>query len=757
MYCSKCGKEIHNDAKFCIYCGNKIKKNKPDHSKYEKFDYAPVVLRAEQGDEEAFTTLWAKTNQPYRYYIYLQSKNKDAVDDILQESYRRIFKDIMEKKLQNPEAFFSWGKRIVLNTTADHYRKYKYETQEEKVSESTADENDVKDFYKEDYATDFNPEAQITQNEVSDILQDIIGDLPESQKNCILLWMDEYTTDEIAEILGMSSGTVKSNVNYAKKKIKTKVEDLEKQGVKLYSMAPFTFFVWIMDQFDQNAASAAPSVGNVSLFDQIMQQIHIANNVAKTEISIEQASKRISDAAEKHMDTTIKQSKTSTMKENEAERIHASENKVSEKLDRHSDISNSSGFGNDEKAGVETVKKSFVSTVNKKIIIGTISAILVIGGSFGIIHYHATHNSFDTVHQDQEDPNSTHNNPNEKQMDAAELSKIINKEYIGNQLYYSESDMEVPTGCIEAVLNDIDNDGNDELITIENDDSSFSFKPSLNIYKINKKLNKISSELINLDLNIVEVSDYSSENVFIQKYVKFFIYENNIIVQYENDENANYPSFKNTTYSFEDNSLTNNGITDNLSNKDLHEKGLEFCSIFVQKLPTTVIPYIGGSSIWGEENKTGYLINFVDYTKLTPMESENDASHCIYNVPLYYKEYFKITTPYAEGNVVDDVMTDKKYSCDMILFTYGKHENSRFDTESDGFPFSELYQDKLIYSKGENGITMNFFVNRQDARTDRSIRAISELTLEMKDLKHLSIFIMMFADSNEIPYHLSVE
>ena len=131
-----------------------------------------------------------------------------------------------------------------------------------------------------------------------------------------------------------------------------------------------------------------------------------------------------------------------------------------------------------------------------------------------------------------------------------ELSKIINKEYIEiNFIIRNLIWKFLQDAC---VLNDIDNDGNDELITIENDDSSFSFKPSLNIYKINKKLNKISSELINLDLNIVEVSDYSSENVFIQKYVKFFIYENNIIVQYENDENANYPSFKNTTYSFED-------------------------------------------------------------------------------------------------------------------------------------------------------------------------------------------------------------
>lgn len=37
MYCSKCGNEIQDDAKFCIYCENKIKKNKPDHSKYERF------------------------------------------------------------------------------------------------------------------------------------------------------------------------------------------------------------------------------------------------------------------------------------------------------------------------------------------------------------------------------------------------------------------------------------------------------------------------------------------------------------------------------------------------------------------------------------------------------------------------------------------------------------------------------------------------------------------------------------------------
>ena len=190
MYCSKCGNEIQDEAKFCIYCGNKIKKNKPDHSKYERFDYAPVVLRAEQGDEEAFATLWAKTNQPYRYYIYLQSKNKDVVDDLLQESYRKIFEGIIEKKIRKPEAFFSWGKQIVLKTTAQYYRDAKHETKDDKDkdTEVAVDEETLKDFNEEKYAVKFNPEARVTQKEASEILQSIIDELPEAQKNCILLY-----------------------------------------------------------------------------------------------------------------------------------------------------------------------------------------------------------------------------------------------------------------------------------------------------------------------------------------------------------------------------------------------------------------------------------------------------------------------------------------------------------------------------------------------------------------------------------------
>ena len=498
MYCSKCGKEIHNDAKFCIYCGNKIKKNTPDHSKYERFDYAPVVLRAEQGDEEAFTILWAKTNQPYRYYIYLQSKNKDAVDDILQESYRRIFKDIMEKKLQNPEAFFSWGKRIVLNTTADHYRKYKYETQEEKVSESTDDENDVKDFYKEDYATDFNPEAQITQNEVSDILQDIIGELPESQKNCILLWMDEYKTDEIAEILGMSSGTVKSNVNYAKKKIKTKVEDLEKQGVKLYSMAPFTFFVWIMAQFDQNAASAAPSMGNTVLFEQIMKQVHtIATTASVGSISgqvgnkLNETTSQSLEAAKQAVSQNSGQTASSTSDVRTQPAGQMQNNSVNNEAFSHAEKASNMA----QSTAGNTIKKSFISTVAGKVLIGVASILIIAGVGFGITHHQTDTKKAASVATEKNLNKSDEKKDNsESKKDTTVDYEQLNKNELGLTLEDLKSAKDAPLG--------VDLKGNG-LVRVARDD-----KDKIYLYQYNKSVvNDKTGNTMDVHYKILQVGN----------------------------------------------------------------------------------------------------------------------------------------------------------------------------------------------------------------------------------------------------------
>lgn len=77
----------------------------------------------------------------------------------------------------------------------------------------------------------------------------MIDGLPEDQKLCLLLYYrDELTVAQIAEALQVSEGTVKSRLNYGRQKVKTKVEELEKQGTKLYGFAPMPLLALLLRQ-----------------------------------------------------------------------------------------------------------------------------------------------------------------------------------------------------------------------------------------------------------------------------------------------------------------------------------------------------------------------------------------------------------------------------------------------------------------------------------------------------------------------------
>lgn len=741
MYCSKCGKEIHNDAKFCIYCGNKIKKDTPDHSKYERFDYAPVVLRAEQGDEEAFTTLWAKTNQPYRYYIYLQSKNKDAVDDILQESYRRIFKDIMEKKLQNPEAFFSWGKRIVLNTTADHYRKYKYETQEEKVSESTADENDVKDFYKEDYATDFNPEAQITQNEVSDILQDIIGELPESQKNCILLWMDEYKTDEIAEILGMSSGTVKSNVNYAKKKIKTKVEDLEKQGVKLYSMAPFTFFVWLMAQFDQNAASAAPSTGNTVLFEQIIKQVHMIANAASGESISGQVGNKLNETTSQSLEDAKQavpqnsgQTASSTSDIGTQPAGQMQDNSVNSKAFPHAGNESNTA----QNAAGNTVKKSFISTVVGKVVFGIASVAIIAVCILGVFYYHHMKGEPAPDKTQNNNANATSIRPDSLPTSSKDLAEIIGKEYIGDQLYYYEDEPSVKTGCIETAVLDMDKDGQYEIVSIENDDTGFGASPVLRVYEYANNCWKVSAEQ---QITINTGLEKTPENACSCS-LYLYVMDEQIAVRISGSQTANSPV---EIYSYSNTGTITVSEGNGMTEFNLHEEGKVFCEIYYQYMSKDIYTYWGMDRTSVENDS--YIVNFVNWKDPKKYETADYA----FSYPRYYDNYLDIKTTdtdtigYTKQVHNDEDMGDfngKPYS--IFSFVKGNEFLEAYEDWGYGFPQYDL--SSLLWQDGKDYIIFD--------QGGDSIACIALLTEQNDyDIKAFNIYWMILMDMNELCYH----
>ena len=69
-----------------------------------------------------------------------------------------------------------------------------------------------------------------------------------------MFYYEEMSVKDIAQTLGVSENTVKSRLSYGRRKIKEQVLDLEKRGTKLYSVAPFVFFLYLLGKADKVSA-----------------------------------------------------------------------------------------------------------------------------------------------------------------------------------------------------------------------------------------------------------------------------------------------------------------------------------------------------------------------------------------------------------------------------------------------------------------------------------------------------------------------
>lgn len=111
----------------------------------------------------------------------------------------------------------------------------------------------------EDVRSELNPEMAMDQQEAKRLVMEILDHLPEDQRVVIgMFYYEEMSVKDIAQTLGVSENTVKSRLSYGRKKIKEQVMDLEKRGTKLYNVAPFVFFLYLLGKADK--VSAEPMV-----------------------------------------------------------------------------------------------------------------------------------------------------------------------------------------------------------------------------------------------------------------------------------------------------------------------------------------------------------------------------------------------------------------------------------------------------------------------------------------------------------------
>lgn len=153
-----------------------------------------------RAQEQLFRKFYGKMMAVCLRYIH----DRDSAQEVLQEGFIKVFENI--KGYDNKGSFEGWVRRIMANTAIDAIRKIRKDTL------LSDDVNDFKYMPDEDAAEEWD--ITLLKAEVA---MEAIQQLSPAYRTVFNLYvMEEYTHKEIAEVLGISEGTSKSNLAKAK-------------------------------------------------------------------------------------------------------------------------------------------------------------------------------------------------------------------------------------------------------------------------------------------------------------------------------------------------------------------------------------------------------------------------------------------------------------------------------------------------------------------------------------------------------------
>jgi RNA polymerase sigma-70 factor, ECF subfamily len=182
-------------------------------------DDQALIRRCQRGDVEAMNELIQAYQKHVFNLAFRLSGNYDDAQDIAQEAFIRVFNSI--NSFRGEANFSTWIYRIVTNVFLDERKKQRVrdhgsldeylELEDSSVARQIEDPNP-------------GPEASVEQRERNEVVGQAVLALPENQRVMIALYhFQGRSYEEIADIMHLPIGTVKSRLNRARLALKDKL------------------------------------------------------------------------------------------------------------------------------------------------------------------------------------------------------------------------------------------------------------------------------------------------------------------------------------------------------------------------------------------------------------------------------------------------------------------------------------------------------------------------------------------------------
>ncbi len=200
---------------------------KRSEHKINRANLEKYVLKAQKGNKRAMENIVKETSDYIYYYCLTLLCDEDKALEAVQDIYVILLTKI--HTVEKPEAFLGWLKVVTSN-----YCKNKISRKGNSVSiedyENIVFDDDVQ----------INPQNNIEKDEICNEIMLAVKQLPDYQKECVLMYYyHQFSISEIAKILEIKEGTVKSRLFNARKAIKIRLQDKD-----FLAVAPLSYIAY---------------------------------------------------------------------------------------------------------------------------------------------------------------------------------------------------------------------------------------------------------------------------------------------------------------------------------------------------------------------------------------------------------------------------------------------------------------------------------------------------------------------------------
>ncbi len=168
-----------------------------------------LAIRCVLGERDAFDELIARWHEPLWRYLRRLASSDDAASDLSQDTWLRVMRAIAT--LRDPSSFRPWLFGIARRAAMDRMRRQYQWTVDDSAELEELPAADVEDAALE-----------------SDLamLESGVASLPLQERETLaLFYLREFRIDEIAGLLGVPAGTVKSRLFRARRLLRAKLHD----------------------------------------------------------------------------------------------------------------------------------------------------------------------------------------------------------------------------------------------------------------------------------------------------------------------------------------------------------------------------------------------------------------------------------------------------------------------------------------------------------------------------------------------------